>query len=197
MSDRPQDFGIGLAKGSASLIKHTVFGVTDTISKFTASIGKGISLTTLDNKYLVERRRRQGTNRPKHALSGVAQGATSFVSSVASGITGMVEKPIEGAKTKGVAGFFEGIGRGLVGVVTKPMLGVFDLATNVSEGIRNTTTVFDGTDVERMRLPRVTPMNGILQVGCATACAHARPHACARAGVLWGRGPWPALAEAV
>jgi hypothetical protein len=27
--------------------------------------------------------------------------------------------------------------------VTKPVVGVFDLASNVTEGIRNTTTVFD------------------------------------------------------
>jgi vacuolar protein sorting-associated protein 13A/C len=61
-------------------------------------------------------------------------------------------KPIEGAETGGAAGFFKGVGKGLVGVVTKPVIGVFDLASNVSEGIRNTTTVFDNPARDRVRL---------------------------------------------
>jgi vacuolar protein sorting-associated protein 13A/C len=65
-------------------------------------------------------------------------------------------KPIEGAGTGGAAGFFKGVGKGLVGfvitlqhpavtishnpfsssAVTKPVVGVFDLASNVSEGMQ-------------------------------------------------------------
>ena len=63
-------------------------------------------------------------------------------------------KPIEGAESEGALGFFKGVGKGLVGhvfrardtmetsnriiltnrAVTKPVVGVFDLASNVSEG---------------------------------------------------------------
>lgn len=63
-------------------------------------------------------------------------------------------KPIEGAETGGAVGFFKGVGKGLVGfvitprysgksiayrlcsssAVTKPVVGVFDLASNVTEG---------------------------------------------------------------
>jgi vacuolar protein sorting-associated protein 13A/C len=43
-------------------------------------------------------------------------------------------KPIEGAEAGGAAGFFKGVGKGLVGAFTKPVVGVFDLASNVSEG---------------------------------------------------------------
>ncbi|KDN50246.1 hypothetical protein RSAG8_01582, partial [Rhizoctonia solani AG-8 WAC10335] len=72
-------------------------------------------------------------------------------------------KPIEGAETGGASGFFKGIGKGLVGsAVTKPVIGVFDLAANVSEGIRNTTTVFDNNQSERIRKPRHIPPDGIL-----------------------------------
>jgi len=55
------------------------------------------------------------------------------------------------------------VGKGLVGVVTKPVIGVFDLASNVSEGIRNTTTVFDSPERERVRLPRHVSADGILR----------------------------------
>jgi hypothetical protein len=45
------------------------------------------------------------------------------------------------------------------------MVGVVDLATNVSEGIRNTTTVFDDTvELERTRLPRHIHRDKILRV---------------------------------
>jgi vacuolar protein sorting-associated protein 13A/C len=47
--------------------------------------------------------------------------------------------------------------------VAKPVVGVFDLASNVTEGIRNTTTVFD-SDLDRVRLPRHIGKDGILRV---------------------------------
>lgn len=62
-----------------------------------------------------------------------------------------------------MAGFFKGIGRGVVGAVTKPIIGVFDLASNVSEGIKNTTTVFE-RELARQRLPRFVGRDGILKV---------------------------------
>jgi len=72
-------------------------------------------------------------------------------------------KPIEGAESEGALGFFKGVGKGLVGAVTKPVIGVFDLASNVSEGIRNTTTVFDSPEQDRVRLPRHVPADGVLR----------------------------------
>jgi vacuolar protein sorting-associated protein 13A/C len=54
--------------------------------------------------------------------------------------------------------------QGFVGAVTKPVVGVFDFASNVTEGIRNTTTVFDQDELERVRLPRFIGSDGILRV---------------------------------
>ncbi|KAI8839881.1 hypothetical protein BC829DRAFT_420941 [Chytridium lagenaria] len=160
---RPQDFGIGLAKGTTSLFKKTVYGVTDTLSKFTGSVSKGLSVITLDEEFQESRRLNSVRNRPRHAGHGVTAGATSLVTSVASGLHGVLSKPIEGAEKDGIGGFFKGLGKGLVGVVSKPLIGVFDLATNVSEGIRNTTTVFD-KELEKIRLPRHIGKDGILAV---------------------------------
>lgn len=53
-----------------------------------------------------------------------------------SGVTGVVTKPIEGAKKEGAAGFFKGFGKGLIGVVARPVSGVIDLASNTFEGIQ-------------------------------------------------------------
>ena len=167
VSDRPQDFGLGLAKGGASLLKKTVYGVSDTFSKFTGSVGKGLSIMTFDKEFQEERRREKlKRNRPKHAIGGVTKGAKSLFSSVASGITGIVEKPMTGAMQKGFGGFLKGVGQGIVGAVAKPVVGVFDLASNVSEGIRNTTTIFDSEllgEIDKTRLPRLIPWDGRLR----------------------------------
>ncbi|KIP11945.1 hypothetical protein PHLGIDRAFT_21259 [Phlebiopsis gigantea 11061_1 CR5-6] len=157
-----QDLGVGIAKGAASFVKKTVFGVSDSFTKFTSSVGKGLSAATFDSEYQMRRRMTQRRNRPRHAIYGVAAGAEAFASSLASGVEGVVLKPLEGAENDGARGFFKGIGKGLVGAVTKPVIGVFDLASNVSEGIRNTTTVFDNPARDRVRPPRLVPADSVL-----------------------------------
>ena len=163
VSDRPQDFGLGLAKGTASFVRKTVFGVSDSVAKVTGSISKGLTVATMDRQYQSRRRTARNRNRPKHALVGVSSGANSFFSSVASGFEGLARKPFEGAEREGASGFFKGMGKGIVGLATKPVVGMLDLATNVSEGIRNTTTVFDEDGIDRTRLPRYIGGDGVVR----------------------------------
>jgi vacuolar protein sorting-associated protein 13A/C len=163
MSDRPEQLGIGIAKGATSFVKKSVFGVSDSFSKVTGSISKGLATATMDKQFQDRRRMTRARNRPKHALYGVQAGASSLVSSVASGVGGLARKPLEGAEQEGVAGFFKGVGLGVLGLATKPAIGIFDLASNVSEGIRNTTTVFDGDGLDRVRLTRFIGADGIVR----------------------------------
>ncbi|CAI2166885.1 9593_t:CDS:10 [Funneliformis geosporum] len=163
MSDRPQDLGIGLARGATSFFKKTVYGFSDSFSKVTGSIGKGLSAATLDKTYQDRRRMTQFRNKPKHALYGVSQGVNSLLTGFGSGIEGLARKPLEGAEREGATGLLKGVGKGLVGLVTKPVVGVFDFASNVTEGIRNTTTVFDENDIAPARLPRYVGRDGILK----------------------------------
>ncbi|KAJ7487596.1 vacuolar protein sorting-associated protein 13 [Mycena galericulata] len=158
-----KELGIGIAKGAASFVKKTVFGLSDSMTKFTSSVGKGLSAATFDSEYQTRRRLNQRRNKPRHAIYGVTAGGEAFASSVASAMEGVLMKPIEGAESEGAFGFFKGVGKGLVGAVTKPVVGVFDLASNVSEGIRNTTTVFDGPARDRVRLPRHVSADGVLR----------------------------------
>jgi vacuolar protein sorting-associated protein 13A/C len=67
-----------------------VFGVSDSVTKITGSIGKGLSTITMDKDYQSQRRKTMSRNKPKHALGGVVQGANSFASSITSGYTGLV-----------------------------------------------------------------------------------------------------------
>ncbi|KAI8888651.1 hypothetical protein K501DRAFT_320796 [Backusella circina FSU 941] len=162
MSDKPQDLGYGIAKGFSGFVKKSVFGVSDSVTKITGSIGKGLSTITMDTDYQNQRRKTMSRNKPKHALGGVVQGANSFASSITSGYTGLVTRPMEGAKKEGFGGFFKGFGKGLVGAVTKPVVGTFDLASTVTQGIRNTAT--DDTNlIDRTRYPRYMASDGILK----------------------------------
>ncbi|KAI9322742.1 hypothetical protein BX666DRAFT_2109183 [Dichotomocladium elegans] len=163
MSDRPQDLGIGIARGVGGFMKKGVFGVTDSMSRFTGSIGKGLSVATMDKGFQDRRRISQTRNKPKHAMYGLTQGVTYFGTSVASGFAGLYKRPMEGIESGGAIGFAEGIGKGLVGVVTKPLVGIFDFASNVTAGVRETTSMFDLSDIGRERLPRYTRPDGIVR----------------------------------
>lgn len=163
INDRPQELGIGLAKGGLSFLKKSVFGFSDSFAKLTGSLAKGLTVATMDSKFQERRRLNQRRNKPKHALYGVASGANSFFESVSSGFTGIAQAPIEGAAKEGAGGFFKGLGKGLIGLPTKTAIGVFDLASNVSEGIRNTTTVLDGEGLDKVRLPRYISYDGVIR----------------------------------
>lgn len=70
MKDGPLDFGIGVIQGTGSLIKNTVAGAFYSINKLTGSISSGVSMLSLDEKYL-ERRRIFMLKPPKHIGEGI------------------------------------------------------------------------------------------------------------------------------
>ena len=163
MTDRPQDLGLGIAKGASSFVKKSVFGFSDSMAKFTGSISKGLAAASMDKEFQASRRMARSRNRPKHALYGVTSGGNAFAASMASGIGGMARHPLEGAEKEGALGFVKGVGKGMLGLATKPAIGAFDLASNLAEGVRNTTTVFDAEGLDRVRLTRFIGMDGIVR----------------------------------
>lgn len=130
MTDRPQELGIGIAKGASSFVKKSVFGFSDSMAKFTGSMSKGLAAATLDKEYQDQRRMSKSRNRPKHALYGVTSGGNAFASSMASGIGGLARHPLQGAEKEGLPGFMKGVGKGFLGLATKPAIGAFDLASS-------------------------------------------------------------------
>jgi vacuolar protein sorting-associated protein 13A/C len=163
MTDRPQELGIGIAKGASSFLKKSVFGFSDSMAKFTGSVSKGLAAATMDKEFQDQRRMSRSRNRPKHALYGVTSGGNAFAASMASGIGGLARMPLLGAEKEGAVGFVKGVGKGFLGLATKPAIGAFDLASNVAEGVRNTTTVFDAEGLDRVRLTRFIGMDGIVR----------------------------------
>ncbi|KAG6898100.1 hypothetical protein C0992_005427 [Termitomyces sp. T32_za158] len=98
-----KELGIGIAKGAASFVKKTVFGLSDSVTKFTSSVGKAAggeafasSVTSAMEGILV-----CDVACPRRALN----------------LMSFQMKPIEGAGSEGPIGFFKGVGKGLVGYV--------------------------------------------------------------------------------
>ena len=140
MTDRPQELGIGIAKGASSFVKKSVFGLSDSMAKFTGSMSKGLAAATLDKEYQDQRRMSKSRNRPKHALYGVTSGGNAFASSMASGIGGLARHPMQGAEKEGLPGFVKGVGKGFLGLATKPAIGAFDLASSKQDPFPHTLT---------------------------------------------------------
>jgi vacuolar protein sorting-associated protein 13A/C len=130
MTDRPQELGIGIAKGAGSFVKKSVFGFSDSMAKLTGSMSKGLAAATLDKEFQNQRRMSKVRNRPKHALYGITAGGNAFATSLVSGIGGLARHPLQGAEKEGLQGFVKGVGKGFLGLATKPAIGAFDLASS-------------------------------------------------------------------
>jgi len=159
----PQDFTIGLAKGSISLIKNTFTGVFGAASKITGSVGKGVAMLSMDDDFIAKNQRKN-LEQPEHLAEGLYKGTKSLGRGLFKGIAGIVMDPIKGAKEDGVGGFFKGVGKGIIGVVTKPASGAIDLASQTLKGVGNTANFLldDKVPNKRVRPQRSFLANRIL-----------------------------------
>jgi hypothetical protein len=156
-------FGRGVAKGTAGLVKGAVQGTFNTASRVTATVAKGIAQLSMDPAYL-EKRRARSSRRIRHAGDGLKEGTLSLGRGIVDGVSGVVLKPWQGLKAGGAKGFAKGVAQGLIGVVVRPVAGVLDFASDVTAGIRNTTTFFDkDKGAMRVRLPRLFTSYGALE----------------------------------
>jgi len=156
----PEEFAQGLALGVKSLVGGTVGGAAGAVSRITGTVGKGLAALTLDDEYQ-QKRRQQMSQKPTNLGQGLAKGGKSFVKGIFSGVTGIVTKPVEGAKNEGAAGFFKGVGKGLIGVVARPTGGLVDMASSTFEGLKSTAG--GRKQVSVLRLTRVFHADKILR----------------------------------
>ncbi|XP_035272648.1 vacuolar protein sorting-associated protein 13C isoform X5 [Anguilla anguilla] len=156
----PEEFAEGFVIGVRSLLGHTVGGAAGMVSRITGSVGKGLAAITMDKEY--QQKRREEMNRtPKDFGESLAKGGKGFLKGVVGGVTGIVTKPVEGAKKEGAAGFFKGIGKGLVGVVARPTGGIVDMASSTFQGIQR---VAESTEeVTKLRPVRLIREDGIVR----------------------------------
>jgi hypothetical protein len=85
----PAEFGVGLVRGTQSLVKHSGYGVFNSVAKITGTLGKGAAELTFDREYL---RERETLNREKahHVGEGLAYGFRDLGLGIFQGIGGVV-----------------------------------------------------------------------------------------------------------
>jgi len=133
----PLQGGIGLIKGTGALVTHTLGGVSGSVGKITNSLNKGILTLTADDEYQHKKEIADIKDKPKDTVDGMKKGVKGFGTAIVDGVTGVVTKPVEGAKSGGFFGFAKGIGKGVTGLVVKPISGVVGVVSSTTQGIAN------------------------------------------------------------
>ncbi|KAK6631306.1 hypothetical protein RUM44_005832 [Polyplax serrata] len=146
----PSEFATGVAIGCKSLFGRTVGSTAGTLGKLTETLGKGLAVLSLDKEYQLQRMEHQ--NRNENIQASMARGGRGLVMGVFEGVTGVVKKPLEGAKEEGVGGFFKGVGKGMMGLVTRPVTGVVDFASTSFNAVKRVTG--PSFENKRLRPPR-------------------------------------------
>jgi vacuolar protein sorting-associated protein 13A/C len=127
----PTEFFEGVGVGIISLLGQTVGSTAGAFSKITGTIGKGLATLSFDKDY--QKMRNKQSDAQSGSMKSIGQ---NLFKGVLGGITGIVTKPIDGAKQEGVEGLFKGVGKGLLGIVTKPVGSIVDFTSQSFEGIR-------------------------------------------------------------
>lgn len=127
----PDEFAEGLKTGVKSLASNVIGGTAGALSRIGSSLGTGVATLTIDDKFQKDRRER--INRK----TTFTESGKNLFKGIFSGITGVITKPIEGAKEQGFGGFFKGVGKGVVGVVVQPTTCVIDFASGSLQAFNN------------------------------------------------------------
>ena len=110
---------------------HSAASASGFIGRITATVNRGLVAASLDRDYIHKKEITDINENPTGTFDGIGKGFKSLGSSVASGIFGLVSKPIEGSKD-GALGLVKGVGIGFAGLVTKPVTGVVDLVSKTT-----------------------------------------------------------------
>lgn len=148
-----------MTKGTLSLLMNTVHGTFNSASKVTGSIGRGLSILSFDSDYIQDREKNQ--EKPKDFKQGLIEGTESLLKGMYDGASGIILKPIEGAKESGIEGFFKGLGIGIIGAPVKSFTAFLDFATKTTEGISNFTNIEKEIN-GRLRFPRTFSQEGLV-----------------------------------
>ena len=123
----------GVAVGTLSLVKNSMYGVFNATSKITSNLAEKAALITMDEEFIKDTTADHSVGVQSNLLHGAKSLGMGFVH----GITGLITSPIRGATEEGLIGFIKGIGKGLIGIAAKPTAGVLQFVSSSSAGIRN------------------------------------------------------------
>lgn len=98
----------------------------------------------------------------------IREGGGALAKGIFRGVTGILTKPLEGAKASGVEGFVQGFGKGLIGAAAQPVSGVLDLLSKTTEGanamrMKIASAIASEDQLLRRRLPRAISGDNLLR----------------------------------
>ncbi|KAH0635119.1 hypothetical protein KY284_037905 [Solanum tuberosum] len=122
-------------------------------------MSKGVAALSMDKKF-IQSRQKQESKGVEDFGDVIREGGGAFAKGLFRGVTGILTKPLEGAKASGVEGFVQGVGKGLLGAAAQPVSGVLDLLSKTTEGanamrMKIASAIASEDQLLRRRLPRV------------------------------------------
>ena len=168
ITKNPSRLGVGVLKGTLSLLSNSASGIFGFTSNLGASVSHAATMLTLDEHFQqlhseqkaaqqkhYDRWKKKGFG---HATLLVTRPAYDILFGVASAATGLLTEPYRGAKSGGAIGFTKGTAIGVIGVIAKPIVGLSDAFSHVMEGfhdIAKSANLLEGKfkPSERYRLP--------------------------------------------
>lgn len=140
--------GLGVAKGTISLVSHSTSGFFGFMSKVAAGAGQGLAVVSLDPEFRTWHRDKivtEVTNMNREWKRRGVQNVSAMITrplgdvahGVISGVGGLVVAPLRGYRSHGRTGFIAGVGRGGIGVVIRPTVGVLDAVAHFSASVHD------------------------------------------------------------
>ncbi|KAK6930330.1 Vacuolar protein sorting-associated protein 13, DH-like domain [Dillenia turbinata] len=130
-------------------------------------MSKGVAALSMDKKF-IQSRQRQESKGVEDLGDVIREGGGALAKGFFRGVTGILTKPLEGAKSSGVEGFVQGVGKGIIGVAAQPVSGVLDLLSKTTEGanamrMKLASAITSEEQLLRRRLPRVIGGDNLLR----------------------------------
>lgn len=164
----PSRIGIGVAKGTLSLVSHSASGIFGFASKMSATAGQAAAQLSFDKYYkqwhaehAVSSDNYRGNRRTREiVVAGIVRPAQDVVSGVLFAASGVIVEPYRGYKEGKAIGLAKGVGIGAAGVITKPLVGIFDGFAHFTEAIHDLAKDINVLEkkfqpVQKRRLPYV------------------------------------------
>ncbi|KAK7363427.1 hypothetical protein VNO77_05570 [Canavalia gladiata] len=131
-------------------------------------MSKGVAALSMDKKF-IQSRQRQESKGVEDFGDVLREGGGALAKGLFRGVTGILTKPLEGAKSSGVEGFVQGVGKGIIGAAAQPVSGVLDLLSKTTEGanamrMKIASAITSDEQLLRRRLPRVISADNLLRL---------------------------------
>ncbi|KDO31045.1 hypothetical protein SPRG_19573 [Saprolegnia parasitica CBS 223.65] len=131
-------------QGAVILMQTLVGAPSDAIGKAANGFGDILKKATyFENQ--------EADHEPRHVPEGLLQGGVLLGKSLVNGVSGLVTKPMQGAKDDGFKGFAKGVGQGTLGLVASPLIGTLGVIEKLSQSVHNTTHLMDDKDYDGTR----------------------------------------------